>query len=361
MVANVKVSALVKRFGSVTAVDGVDFEVQAGHFFTLLGPSGCGKTTTLRMIAGLERPDAGEIHVGERLVSAPARGLFVPPERRQMGMVFQSYAVWPHMTVYENVAFPLEERRVPKRDIRERVMATLELVGLGHLAARPAPALSGGQQQRVALARALVPNPEVLLLDEPLSNLDARLREQMRGEIRSMQVRLGITTIFVTHDQVEAMTLSDRVAVMNAGRIEQIGPPREVYERPATRYVMDFLGSVNHVPARISTAPGALRARVGGQELVLPFAEGWRDGEECVLAFRAEAVGVVPGGAGGIRGTVEAATYLGGIVEYLVRVDAAAVRIRLPAAADLRIGSTVGLRLEADQVTAWRPESIPAR
>ena len=353
MPANVKVSALVKRFGAVAAVDGIDFEVQTGHFFTLLGPSGCGKTTTLRMIAGLERPDGGEIRVGDKVVSAPGRGVFVPPERRDMGMVFQSYAVWPHMTVFENVAFPLQERKVPRPQVRERVMATLELVGLGGLAQRPAPALSGGQQQRVALARALVCNPQVLLLDEPLSNLDARLREQMRAEIRTMQLRLGITTIFVTHDQIEAMTLSDRVAVMNAGRIEQIGPPREVYERPSTRYVMDFIGNVNHLPAKIVSAAGTLRARVGGHDVALPSPEGWSDGDDAVLAFRSESVSIAADG-GDISGVVAGATYLGGAMEYLIRVDDANVRIRVPAGTDLRVGARVGLRLSRTEVSAWR-------
>ena len=361
MTANVAVRGLVKRFGATVAVDGVDFDVQAGHFFTLLGPSGCGKTTTLRMIAGLEKPDAGEIRVGDRVVSAPERRTFVPPERRGMGMVFQSYAVWPHMTVFENVAFPLVERKVERSEIRKRVAATLEQVGLAQLADRPAPALSGGQQQRVALARALVANPEVLLLDEPLSNLDARLREQMRAEIHGMQRRLGITTIFVTHDQLEAMTLSDRVAVMRDGRIEQIGTPREVYERPASKYVMDFIGNVNHLPAKMSIAGGALRARVHGGELLLSgpstgagSTDGWAEGDDAVLAFRSEAVSLA--GAGGpqhLRGTVTAATYLGGAVEYVVRVGESEVRLRAAPIDVLALGSMVALSVNLPDVSAW--------
>jgi len=354
MSANVAVRGLVKRFGTTTAVDGVDFDVQAGHFFTLLGPSGCGKTTTLRMIAGLEKPDAGEIRVGDRVVSAPGRRVFVPPERRGMGMVFQSYAVWPHMTVFQNVAFPLVERKVKKGEIRERVAATLEQVGLGHLADRPAPALSGGQQQRVALARALVANPEVLLLDEPLSNLDARLREQMRAEIHGMQRRLGITTIFVTHDQLEAMTLSDRVAVMRDGRIEQIGTPRDLYERPASQYVMDFIGNVNHVPAKISLAGGTMRARVDGGEVALPPTDGWSDGDDAVLAFRSEAVSLARAGdTAHLRGTVTAATYLGGAVEYVVRVGNSDVRFRGAPSDVLALGSMVALSVNVPDVSAW--------
>src|SRR5687768_14554718 len=219
----VRVEEVAKRFGGVRAVDGVSLDVPDGRLVTLLGPSGCGKTTTLRMIAGLEQNDAGRIWIGDRLVSDAARGTFVPPERREIGMVFQSYAIWPHMTVFANVAYPLEVRRGNERGrIRERVIAALRLVELEHLAERPATALSGGQQQRVAIARALVFEPAVLLMDEPLSNLDARLREQMRIELRALQQRLGITTIYVTHDQEEAMVLSDLIAVMDGGQIRQI-------------------------------------------------------------------------------------------------------------------------------------------
>src|SRR5881397_972314 len=288
----IRATGLVKRFGAVVAVNDLSFEAKAGEFLTLLGPSGCGKTTTLRLVAGLERPDRGEIFAGGRALSAPESGLFVPPERRGMGMVFQSYAIWPHMTVFENVAFPLQELRVPRAEIRERVMTILATVGLGDLHGRPAPMLSGGQQQRVALARALVSNPQVLLLDEPLSNLDARLREEMRFELREMQAKLGITSIFVTHDQAEAMTLSDRIVVMNAGRIEQEGSPQEVYQRPSTRFVMDFLGRANHLPARIAHGGAGWVAMVNGNGFGLPVddsAADWTEGEDVVLAFRPEA------------------------------------------------------------------------
>jgi len=208
-----------KRFGSVRAVDDVSLAVPDGRLLTLLGPSGCGKTTTLRMIAGLEQNDAGRIAIGDRVVSDPAVGVFVAPERREIGMVFQSYAIWPHMTVFANVAYPLQVRRRSAGEVRERVEGALRLMEMAHLADRPATALSGGQQQRVAIARALVFQPRVLLMDEPLSNLDAKLREQMRVEIRSLQQRLGITTVYVTHDQEEAMVLSDEIAVMHEGRV----------------------------------------------------------------------------------------------------------------------------------------------
>ena len=254
--------AVIKRFGTVNAVDGVNFAVQRGEIFTLLGPSGCGKTTTLRLVAGLEEPDDGEIYIDGKIVAAPQRGLFLPPEKRQLGMVFQSYAIWPHLTVFENVAFPLRVRRESADLIRQRVDHALESVGLDGFADRGATQLSGGQQQRVALARALVYEPAVLLLDEPLSNLDAKLREQMRFELRALQRKLTLTILYVTHDQTEAMTLSDRIAVVNRGRFEQVGSPEEVYEKPATTFAGEFLG-------RTVTLDGALRKPVGGQWIEL--------------------------------------------------------------------------------------------
>jgi iron(III) transport system ATP-binding protein len=351
--ADVTVTGLTKRFGAFTAVNNISFEARSGQFVTLLGPSGCGKTTTLRMIAGLERPDGGEVRVGDRVLSSSERGIFLPPERRGMGMVFQSYAIWPHKTVFQNVAFPLEEQRISRPEIRARVMTTLGLVGLEGFADRPAPLLSGGQQQRVALARALVSNPQVLLLDEPLSNLDAQLREQMRFEIRTMQVRLGITTIFVTHDQLEAMTLSDHVIVMNRGSIDQRGTPREVYERPNTRFVMDFLGQVNHLPARVRTVSGAVHAYVGESVFPLPQDNGWRDGDDVVLAFRTEAVALATTG-GQVRGTVSAATYVGGRIEYVVLVGEGSVRVVMPSDSQLTLGSVIGLNIAPGSAQVWR-------
>jgi ABC-type Fe3+/spermidine/putrescine transport system ATPase subunit len=306
-----------KWFGGHRAADHLSLDVTRGETFTLLGPSGCGKTTTLRMVAGLERPDAGRIVVQERVVAEPARGIFVPPHRRNMGMVFQSYAIWPHMRVFDNVAYPLRLRGVATSEQRARVDRVLELVGLGGLGERQSTALSGGQQQRVALARALVYEPDLLLLDEPFSNLDAKLRVQMRVEVRVLARRLGITVLFVTHDQIEALTLSDRIAVMNAGRIEQIGTPAELYDRPATPFVRDFLGQTVAIRGQVlrpeTVVVEALRedvvaengcvhatieallvageryearlALAEGEAIVLPLprSESWREGQPVVL------------------------------------------------------------------------------
>ena len=356
----VRVSGLVKTFGAVVAVNDLSFEAKAGEFLTLLGPSGCGKTTTLRLVAGLERPDRGEIHVGGRPLSSTETGLFVPPERRGMGMVFQSYAIWPHMTVFENVAFPLQELRVPRAEIRERVMAMLGTVGLGELHARPAPMLSGGQQQRVALARALVSNPQVLLLDEPLSNLDARLREEMRFELREMQAKLGITSIFVTHDQAEAMTLSDRIVVMNAGRIEQEGSPEEVYQRPSTRFVMDFLGRANHLPARIVKGEdGSLAAEVEESGCRMPVAGSgsWSVGQDVLLAFRPEAVEArAAEGDDAWVGVVRSSVYVSGHVEYVVEMGKFTVRATGPEDPRLPHDARAKLCVSPRAVRVWPRE-----
>jgi iron(III) transport system ATP-binding protein len=236
---------LSRRFGQFVAVDGVDLELQAGEFVSLLGPSGCGKTTTLRMIAGFIDPTAGTISVDGQVLSSPSGS--VPPERRRMSMIFQSYAIWPNMTVAQNVAFGLELRNLPTAEVKRRVGAVLDVVQMGALASRYPAELSGGQQQRVALARAIVIEPEVLLLDEPLSNLDANLREEMRFEIRRLHDAFKITTVYVTHDQTEAMVTSDRIAVMNQGRIEQVDKPHTLYNRPRTRFVAGFIGRTNIV------------------------------------------------------------------------------------------------------------------
>jgi len=256
----VAIQGLVKRYGALTAVAGVDLEVAEGEFVVLLGPSGCGKTTTLRCVAGLEEVSEGQIVMGTRVVSAP--GLLIPPEKRAIGMVFQSYAIWPHMTVFENVAFGLKLKHLLRQEVAKRVGRTLELVGLSGYGERPASQLSGGEQQRVALARALILEPRVLLFDEPLSNLDAKLREHMRFELHHLQKRLGITAIYVTHDQQEAMVLADRIALMHAGRIVQVGAPHDVYNRPASLFAAEFIGRANVLHGEVCEAGAMTRVRL---------------------------------------------------------------------------------------------------
>jgi len=294
-VSAVRLSGVSKSFGAVRAVDGISLDAEEGKFLTLLGPSGCGKTTTLRMIAGLERNDGGRIQIGERLMSCPKERVFVPPERRNIGMVFQSYAIWPHMSVFDNVAYPLRIRKRPADEIRRRVGETLELLSMNGLSERQATALSGGQQQRVAIARALVFEPSILLMDEPLSNLDAQLREQMRVQLRELQQRLGITTVYVTHDQEEAMVLADTIAVLHEGRLVQLGPPEEVYHRPASRTVAAFFGMPNLLAGRVAEV-----RHESERTLARVSADGWdgwctapgdvRAGEEVTAVVRPEAI-----------------------------------------------------------------------
>src|SRR6266568_762861 len=277
----VTIKGLTKRYGDVAAVEGLDLRVEPGELVALLGPSGCGKTTTLRLVAGFLKPEAGEIWVGERCLSSPST--VVPPERRRMAMIFQSYALWPHMTVAQNVAYGLRLKAgVSKTEREARVKDMLRVVQLGGYESRYPGELSGGQQQRVAVARALVVEPEILLLDEPLSNLDANLREEMRFEIRRLHETFGITTLYVTHDQAEAMVISDRVAVLQTGRVVQIGSAEELFDRPRTRFVAEFIGRTNLIDGVAATANtiarGALRLRVA--------AEALRPGEAAVISIR---------------------------------------------------------------------------
>ncbi|MBI3457438.1 MAG: ABC transporter ATP-binding protein [Candidatus Rokubacteria bacterium] len=317
----VQLLAVEKRFGprgDTVAVRGVTLAVPPGAFVAVLGPSGCGKTTTLRMVAGFEHPSAGEIRIRGTTVSAPARAIFVPPEGRRIGMVFQSYAVWPHMTVAENVGYPLRLRRVPPAERGARVEALLELTRLDGLGRRYPHQLSGGQQQRVALARALAAEPAVLLLDEPLSNLDARLRQEMRVELKAIQRRVGTAILYVTHDQDEALALADRVAVMGAGILHQVDRPEVVYDAPADRFVAEFLGYGGFLAAEVA-GPGRVRVtRVPGSPSIAcrvpPGAAG-----PGVLAFRPAQVALVEPGAG-LAGRVVARAYRGEFFEYRIRL-----------------------------------------
>jgi iron(III) transport system ATP-binding protein len=364
----IRVAGLRKLFGDTPAVDDVSFEVESGSILTLLGPSGCGKTTTLRMIAGLERPDAGEVRVGDRLVTSASEGVHLPPDKRRMGMVFQSYAIWPHMNVFENIAFPLRGRlrgaRMPEAEIRDKVMSMLQSLGLEGLHDRPAPLLSGGQQQRVALGRALIGDPDVLLLDEPFSNLDARRRDDMRFELKEVQARVGVTTIFITHDQSEAMVLSDRVVVMNAGRVVQEGTPQSIYRQPGTRFVMEFLGQVDQLRARVSLgSDGSPRARLDGTdeiEIALDASHPWQPDDEVVLMLRSAAVEArEPNGSQGWQGRVLSRIYLGERTEYVVGVGTARVRAFGPATRPLEEGARVQLDFPAEAIRAW-PAARPA-
>jgi iron(III) transport system ATP-binding protein len=302
--------------GIVRAVDQANVRIEEGEFVTLLGPSGCGKTTTLRLIAGFEFPTEGRIVMDGEVINDQ------PPNQRDMAMVFQSYAIFPHLSVFENIAYGLKIQRLARETVREKVRRVLALTELTGLENRAPNALSGGQQQRVALARALVMEPKVLLMDEPLSNLDAKLREVMRTEIRRIQQTLGITSVYVTHDQVEAMTLSDRVVVMNQGRIEQIGPPPEIYRQPRTAFVADFIGRTNFVPGLVRQVNGdKLSTEVMGQMLTIPSPDRTiQEGETVRLVVRPEAIEVVEEN-GHYQGIVRWASYLGSLVEYDVEIN----------------------------------------
>ena len=317
----VRLVNVTKKFGSVTAVDKLNLEINKGECFSMLGPSGCGKTTTLRMVAGFEDLDDGEIHVGERLLSAKRRNFYVPPEKRDFGMVFQAFAVWPHLSVYENVAFPLRLRKLSSQEIDARTKDALEHTNLLHVANDSPDSLSGGGKQRVALARALAINPDVMLLDEPLSSLDPHLREEMRFEIKDLQRHYGFTIIYVTHDQSEAMALSDRIMVMKNGVVQQIDTPFNVYTHPANKFVFSFIGLSNFTD--VAAEDG--KVRVKGTDLILPYS-GEERGGLFTMATRPSEIDFVT--EGGLRGEVVRRTYLGDIVDYSVKVGEQFLRVQ---------------------------------
>jgi iron(III) transport system ATP-binding protein len=317
--AGVRVTDVNLAYGSNPVLKNVNVEIEPGEFFAFLGPSGSGKTTLLRLIAGFAQADTGSVFVGSKDIT------HLPPWKRDVGMVFQSYALWPHMTVRRNVAFGLEERKVPRAEINARVAKALDLVGLAHLADRKPSQLSGGQQQRVAVARTVVVQPRVLLLDEPLSNLDAKLRVQVRRELRELQQRLGLTTIFVTHDQEEANTICDRIAVMNDGVIQQVGAPMELYQRPQNLFVANFLGTANILDGRV-LADGTSRAfeLTGGIQLPIPASASLP--ADAKLVFRPQDASIGPTGAGtSVPGTVAHREFLGSVVRYGVRIGDAEI------------------------------------
>ena len=340
----------------MAAVRGITFTVPAGRFYSLVGPSGCGKTTTLRSLAGLETPQRGTVRIGEKTVFSDAERINIPPYRRGMGMVFQNYAIWPHLTVYENVAFPLttRARRVSRPQLRHRVESCLELVGLGGFGSRPATLLSGGQQQRLALSRALVAEPDVLLLDEPLSNLDAKLREQMRIELRDLQRRLGITTVYVTHDQAEALSMSDRIAVMNEGEIEQEGTPEEVYTRPANEFVATFMGSTNLIRGTWRLGPPACLVFPGG-ELVCGRLDV-RDGSTGCVSVRPENIEIVgtadAADANVFPGVIASTMFVGQYTDCRIRLgERMALRVFARPSQGLSPGESLVLRIAPEACT----------
>jgi spermidine/putrescine transport system ATP-binding protein len=344
----VSLQGVRKAYGDVVAVRDVTLDVRPGEFLTLLGPSGCGKTTLLRLIAGFESPDAGTVSVSGRDLTVE------PPYRRPVNTVFQHYALFPHRTVAGNIAFGLEMANVPRADVQARVEKALEQVRLPGLGGRRVDQLSGGQRQRVALARALVLEPDVLLLDEPLAALDLKLRQEVRIELKNLQERLGRTFVFVTHDQEEALIMSDRIAVMNQGRVEQVGPPDELYERPRTRFVADFLAVRNVLRATVLAVEQgrvSLRTR-GGASLTAADDGHWRAGTEVWVGLRPETLELAASG-GHLRGTVEDEVYLGDRTEWLVRVGEELLTVSQPArrtAAPVRRGDAVGLSVAPESV-----------
>ncbi|MBM3536909.1 MAG: ABC transporter ATP-binding protein [Alphaproteobacteria bacterium] len=311
---------LSKVFGETHALDNVSLQAAKGEMLVLVGPSGCGKTTCLRCIAGLERPTSGRIRVGERMITAIEEGVFLPPEKREIGMVFQSYAVWPHMTVFENVAYPLRCQGARGDALKARVMEALKLVQLEALAERYSSQISGGQQQRVALARSLVSAPKLLLFDEPLSNLDANLRLQMRIEIKELQRKLGFTAVYVTHDQTEAMAIADRIAIMEKGVLRQVGTPRDIYERPANAFVASFMGTTNLLEGMLAAkdTAGAVVTTASGLEVRVAVAVGAAAGDAVRVSIRPEALQIcaAPGGVNAWPATLRLATYLGESILY---------------------------------------------
>jgi iron(III) transport system ATP-binding protein len=348
----------------VRAAQDVSFEVPEGKLFTLLGPSGCGKTTTLRSIAGLERPSAGEIEVAGKVIYSSARKIFVAPNKRNFGMVFQSYAIWPHMNVFQNAAFPLQVRKLRRKEIEERVMRVLQAVALDHLVDREATKLSGGQQQRLALARALVMEPQLLLLDEPLSNLDAKLRDRMRSELKRLQRELGLTTVYVTHDQSEALALSHEIAVMNDGRVVQVGTPRQIYEQPCNQFVADFVGTTNFIGGTVTavddhngrclvgSAMGPLRAQAS---------QGVSKDSPVTVSVRPEDVELSeqpPSATDGdnvCKAVVTAKDFLGEHLDFRVKVGEVVLLARAHPSLRTPVGDPIYLRMKADKCVAIPP------
>jgi ABC-type Fe3+/spermidine/putrescine transport system ATPase subunit len=358
-----KLSGITKQFNTFRAVDNISLDIRRGEIFSLLGPSGCGKSTTLRIVAGLEQPEFGQITLNDTVLVSADSGVFVPSQKRNMGMVFQSYAIWPHLSVYDTVAYPLAIRKLPQSEIAAKVHKVLLQVGLDGYESRMAPMLSGGQQQRVALARALVYEPHVLLLDEPFSNLDVKLREQMRVDLKLLQRRVGVTVILVTHDQLEALSLSDRIAVMNAGHIEQMGTPFELYEDPSTPFVRDFIGASLQLRGRFLNG-GSKDATVelnGAGRLTGRLHNGTvpKAGDEIIATVRPEKLIASAGDANSpnaLDATIKALLFVGDKYECVLQIGSQEVRSFLPRPRDRAVyeeGARVRLTLPANEVVIW--------
>ena len=345
--ATLTLAGVVRRYGAFTAVQPTTLEIASGEFFAVLGPSGCGKTTLLRLIAGYEQPDGGSVAIDGDDVTA------LPPRERGIGMVFQNYALFPHMSVFENVAFGLRAQRVPGPAVAPRVTAALESVAMAAKASHPVTALSGGEQQRVAVARAMVLRPRILLFDEPLSNLDAALRLETREEIRRLQRSTGITTVYVTHDQGEAMALADRMAIMRAGRVEQAGPPVELYERPATPFVASFLGGASLIPCAVG--PGRRIAIEGGAALRVPEEVCIPEAGPALLAVKPEAAVIARGGGGDFEAAVLSAEYTGFTTAYRLEAPGMILKALAVSGAPIAPGTRVRVRID------WRHCSVYGR
>ena len=345
---------LVKTYGKLKAIDNLNLVVEDGELLTLLGPSGCGKTTTLRAVTGFVTPDSGDIYIGDRKISD------IPPEKRGIGLVFQNYALWPHMTVFQNLAFGLQLKKLSKHQIRKKVAEGLTIVKLEELETRYPRQLSGGQQQRVALARALVLEPDILLLDEPLSNLDALLREQMRFEIAQLHNQYGITTIYVTHDQTEAMVISDRIAVLDKGRLMQLGTPPEIYSRPANKFVAGFMGTTNFIQGKVQEISGDYTVVRTNDGLIL-HGRGieLKQGQEVDVAVRPENIEFLseprsttpPGTLNIFDATVARATYVGELIDYQLNLQQSMIRARGDVRRKRAAGETVKIHIDPDQLS----------
>jgi iron(III) transport system ATP-binding protein len=358
--SSVRIEDLSKTFDSVPALKNLSLQVAASEMLVLVGPSGCGKTTCLRCLAGLERPTSGRILIGDRIVTAIEDGIFVAPEKRQIGMVFQSYAVWPHMTVFANVAYPLRAMGTPRNAIKPRVEEALRLVQLGNLAERYSSQLSGGQQQRVALARSLVAEPTLLLFDEPLSNLDANLRTQMRIEIKELQKKLGFTSVYVTHDQAEALAIADRVAIMEHGLLRQVGTPREVYDHPANSFVAGFMGSTNLLEATVrERSSDIVTVEIGGGFLLrVTDATSFTIGEKVTVSARPESLTLQPTAPSDPPdlwpAEITLATFVGDVIIYRVRVGPHTLEVRGSTNTAYEIGNAVFIKFDAGRCRLLR-------